>query len=307
MLDGGHTQGPERARPRGGDLVGGMDAARRPTGPIVAILIVLAAVAIGQIVVGVPLYLVLFGIGTPDQGGLGYQLYATVVLFGVTSLALFAWVRFKEVRPFATVGFRSGPSRIWLGAVTGLVMFAVIVLVAVAAGQMTVQARPVSAALAGGVLVALAGFAVQGSTEEILTRGYLMQATVRRWGLVAGVAVQAVLFTLLHGLNPGTGVLPLVNLALVAVFLAGWALLEGGLWGVCAWHAVWNWTQGNVWGLLVSGQPIDTSLLSTRPAAGSSVLLTGGGFGPEGSVTTTVVLLAGIGVVAVLWRRGYGT
>jgi uncharacterized protein len=66
---------------------------------------------------------------------------------------------------------------------------------------------------------------------------------------------------------------------------------------------VWNWTQGNVWGLLVSGQPIATSLLSTRPVDGSSVLLTGGGFGPEGSVTTTVVLVVGIAVVAVLWRR----
>ncbi len=287
----------------GGDLVTGMDAARRPTGPVIAVLIVLAAVAVGQVVVGVPLYLLLFGLGPPNEGGLEWQLYATLVLFAATLLALYLWIRLKEVRPFATVGFRSPPSRIGLGALVGFAMFAVIVVAGVATGQMVVEPRPVDAALAGGVLAALVGFAVQGSTEEVLTRGYLMQATIRRWGLVAGVVVQAVVFTLLHGLNPGAGVLPLVNLVLVAVFLAGWALLEGGLWGVCAWHAVWNWTQGNVWGLVVSGQPIETSLLSTRPSPGSTDLLTGGGFGPEGGLVATVVLVAGIAVVVVLWRR----
>jgi membrane protease YdiL (CAAX protease family) len=251
----------------------------------------------------VPLYLVLFGLSPPDEGGLAFQLYATVVLFAATLLALYLWVRLKESRPFATVGFRSPPSRIGLGAAVGFGMFAVVVLAGVVTGQATVEARAPSAALVGGVLVALAGFAVQGSTEEILTRGYVLQATVRRWGLVAGVAVQAALFALLHGLNPGTDVLSLVNLVLVALFLAGWALLEGGLWGVCAWHAVWNWTQGNVWGLLVSGQPIATSLLVTRPSSGASDLVTGGLFGPEGGLLVTAVLVAGIAVVALVWRR----
>jgi len=287
----------------GGDLLTGMDAARRPTRPVVAVLVVLAAFAIGQVVIGVPLYLLLFGLSTPDQGGLAGQLYTTAVVSAATTLALYLWVRLKEGRPFATVGFRSRPSGIGLGATVGFGMFAVVVLAGVATGQTTLVARAPTAALVGGVLLALAGFAVQGSTEEILTRGYLMQATARRWGLVAGVAVQAVLFALLHGLNPGTGPLALLNLVLVAVFLAGWALLEGGLWGVCAWHAVWNWAQGNVWGLLVSGQPITTSLLVTRPTPTASELVTGGGFGPEGGLLVTGVLGAGIAVVAMLWRR----
>lgn len=287
----------------GGDLTTGMDAARRPTGPVIATLVVLAAFAIGQVVVGVPVYLALFGLSAPDQGGLVWQLYATVVLFAATALALYLWVRLKERRPFATVGFRSRPSGIMLGAVVGFGMFAVVALGGAVTGQTTLETRQPTVALAGGVLLALAGFVVQGSTEEILTRGYLMQATVRRWGLVAGVAVQAVVFALLHGLNPGSGVLALVNLVLVAVFLAGWALLEGGLWGVCAWHAVWNWAQGNVWGLLVSGAPITTSLLVTRPSPGASDLVTGGGFGPEGGLLVTVVLVAAIAVVAWLWRR----
>lgn len=153
------------------------------------------------------------------------------MLSAATLLALYLWVRLKEGRPFATVGFRSRPSGIGLGAAVAFGMFAAVVLAGVVSGQATLQARPPTAALIGGVLVALAGFVVQGSTEEILTRGYLMQATVRRWGLVAGVAVQAAVFALLHGLNPGTSVPALVNLVLVAVFLAGWALLEGGLWG----------------------------------------------------------------------------
>ncbi|MCY6798695.1 CPBP family intramembrane metalloprotease, partial [Escherichia coli] len=52
-------------------------------------------------------------------------------------------------------------------------------------------------------LVLLIGFAVQSSTEEIADRGYLMQAVSPRWGFVAAMVVQTIVFAALHGANGG--------------------------------------------------------------------------------------------------------
>ena len=223
--------------------------------------------------------------------------------FAGTLLALCVWVRFKEDRPFTTLGFRSRPRQAALGAVVAPLMIVAMVLAGVAGGQMSLHGRPLTAALVGGVLLALVGFVVQASTKDILFRGFLLQAGTRRWRVAAGVGLQCVVFALLHGINPGgLAVLPLLDLLLFALFLAGWALLEGGLWVACAWHALWNWTQGNVVGIQVSGEAVDTSLLVVGPTPGSSDLLTGGAFGLEGGLLTTAVLLTGLAGIALAYR-----
>ncbi|AHH95651.1 type II CAAX endopeptidase family protein [Kutzneria viridogrisea] len=283
-------------------LLDGMNSARRPTGPITAVLVLLAAFLLGQMVIA-GLLSALLGIPL-TFASLPGQLFATVVAFGATLLLVLAWVRWREGRPIATVGFQTSPVRAVPGAVAGFAMFGVVVLIGFAAGQLRFDGG-FDASMTGGVLLALLGFCVQGSTEEVLCRGLLMQAAHRKWGLPAAVAVQAVVFTALHLANPdGFSALPVLNLLLFAVFLAGWALWEGGLWGACAWHAVWNWTQGNVFGVLVSGNEVRTSLLHTRNTGAATELLTGGGFGLEGSLATTLVLAVGVAVVFTLYRRG---
>jgi hypothetical protein len=112
------------------------------------------------------------------------------------------------------------------------------------------------------------------------------------------VAVSSLFFGLIHGLNAGFNPLVLLNLTLVGLFLACWALAEGGLWGVCAWHALWNWTQGSVFGLSVSGDEVSASLLAFDTSG--PPLLGGGPFGPEGSIACTLVILAGTAVI--VWR-----
>ena len=41
-------------------------------------------------------------------------------------------------------------------------------------------------------------------------------------------------------LIPNATALGLLNLSLFGTFLALYALAEGGLWGACAWHTLWN-------------------------------------------------------------------
>jgi membrane protease YdiL (CAAX protease family) len=118
------------------------------------------------------------------------------------------------------------------------------------------------------------------------------------YGPWIGIAASSLLFGLAHALNPNATVLGLANLSLFGAFLGLCALAEVGLWGACAWHALWNWTDSNLFGLRDSGGPPHPALLVSIKHGGMDTI-TGGAFGPDGGLIETVVLLLGIGVLAL--------
>src|ERR1700710_2322908 len=68
-------------------------------------------------------------------------------------------------------------------------------------------------------------------------------------------------------------------------------------------HAAWNFTQGWIFGLPVSGGHGGTGLLDGRLTG--SDLLTGGAFGLEASLPAVVVATtAGVAILAVAIRKG---
>ena len=96
----------------------------------------------------------------------------------------------------------------------------------------------------------------------------------------------------------------LANIVLFGLFISLYAVREGSLWGVCGWHAAWNWLLGLGFGLEVSGMKIDSLPLITdlTAAQGAAWWLTGAAFGPEASLVTTAVLLLGTIVLVVRGR-----
>jgi hypothetical protein len=126
-----------------------------------------------------------------------------------------------------------------------------------------------------------------------------MQLVASRHGLVLAIVINALLFALLHGGNIKPSMelaLALANLLLFAVMISLYAIKEGSLWGVCAWHSAWNTLLGVGFGLEVSGSrvAVQSLVVDLAPVAGAPWWLTGGAFGPEASVATTGVLLAGV-------------
>jgi uncharacterized protein len=75
------------------------------------------------------------------------------------------------------------------------------------------------------------------------------------------------------------------------------------LWGVFGIHTVWNWLQQVVFGLPNSGVASlpDNALFSVTPNLALPDPITGGNFGPEGTLAASLVLLALIGFS--MWRR----
>jgi membrane protease YdiL (CAAX protease family) len=226
-----------------------------------------------------------------------------ILSFGLIFVLVALWMRFVEKRPFWTVGlpWQNALWRYARGLLFGLGMFALTVGICAAWGYMEFENGPLARqglAALGGVLVVFLGWVVQGAGEEVVTRGWLMQSVGARYKPWLGVLLSSIVFVILHGLNPNLSVLALVNLFLFATFAALYTLREGALWGICAWHSVWNWAQGNFFGLEVSGTNAPGGMLLNLREVGPD-LVTGGPFGPEGGLAATFVLALCIVLTAV--------
>lgn len=285
------------------EIYGPREPAHRRTWTAAAIPLILLFFILGQLIT-------IFGVLKPmgfHQVDLETQWLPHVIQllgFGVTAALLFVWVRLFERRPLAALGLNGqGLVRYVRGLAVGMGFLSGVIALIWLTGGYRIEGHGVWAApsplLFLPILALFGAFMVQGATEELLMRGWLMQLVASRHGLVAGIVINSVLFALLHGGNISPSkelVLALANLVLFAVMISLYAIKEGSLWGVCAWHTAWNWLLGVGFGLEVSGGriPVQSLVIDLAPNAGAPWWLTGGAFGPEASVATTVVLLAGV-------------
>ncbi len=165
-------------------------------------------------------------------------------------------------------------------------------------------------AISGHISLAGLGFLIASSflgpiAEEIESRGYLFQNISRGWGTAVAMIVTALVFAARHLQNPNVSILGIINIALVSIGLTLGMLRLRSLWYAIGWHSAWNFSLLFVFGVVNSGYSSESfgiagaSLFSS--ALSGQTWLTGGGFGPEGSVVTTVVITLQI---IILWRIG---
>jgi len=200
-----------------------------------------------------------------------------------------------EQRPPATLGLTLGRGAVreslvglGVGVAVGLAAAGVMAL----AGVLFWSAAPGTlAAYAGAGALALAFLALPAVAEEVLLRGYPLQALAESWGPAPALVVTSVLFGLLHAWNPEVSVVGLLNTGLAGLFLGALYLRTGSLWWPSGAHLGWNWAHGFVLDLPVSGLDVANVPLLDGYARGPEVL-SGGAFGPEGSVLTSGVLIA---------------
>lgn len=296
----------------GRELYAPAPSRQRRTWSAAAVILALAFIVLGQIGAVVPMQITH---ALPSDQTIWTSLsYILFVAFGLGAALTIAWVVFFERRRLANIGLNSDFAvRIGRGFGLGLVYLAAVVCIIWATGAYRVEApgifqAGVSAAVLTPLVVLLFGFIVQGSTEEIVFRGWLMGLITSRHGLVIGLTVSSLLFGLAHAGNIAPSkelALALVNIALFGVFIGLYAAREGSIWGVCGWHAAWNWLLGTGFGLEVSGEVVNVtpSIVDLKAVDGAAWWLTGGAFGPEGSVVVTAVLL--ISAVVLVTRGGF--
>lgn len=207
--------------------------------------------------------------------------------------------RFVEGQPVRELALRPALPELAAGIVIGLVLFSIIVAVIAALGGY----RVIGYRSADVLVPALAVAILSGFTEEIVFRGYLFRLVEQWLGSWVALALSAALFGALHLGNPHASPVAAVAIALEAgIMLAAIYMVTRRLWAVIGVHAAWNFAQGGIYGIPVSGTTLDGVL---RPDIRGSELLTGGAFGAEASLPAIIVATAfGIAVLVVARRRG---
>lgn len=145
------------------------------------------------------------------------------------------------------------------------------------------------------ILLIFGGFLLQGFYEEMVFRGFFMTSIIRKNTKIVAVLANSLLFGLIHGLNNEFRLLALLNLTLFGIFESIYLLKTRNIWGVSAIHSMWNFAQGYIYGFNISGTTQSQSLFIFKN--NNCEILSGGAFGMEGSLLTTIVLISAINMV----------
>ena len=210
-------------------------------------------------------------------------------------------IGFGERRAVPELGLRQAPADLLFGLTVGAAVLSAIVGALWAFGWVVIEAKPVES-----VALALRDSIRSGVLEELVLRLVIFRLLWRAFGVWSAIALAALTFGALHLANPDSSLFAALCLIAGEGIGIGLYLITGRIWASIGMHAAWNFTQGWIFGAVVSGtEGIAGGPLTLRPAADVPDLLSGGGFGPEASLAALIVsLLASIAFLGWAWRRG---
>ena len=257
----------------------------------------------------VPLYLALSNVPLFFNNQDLLSLLITLFSFAFISLLVFFRVKVIEKRSLSSIGFNKNNwlKKYSLGFLIGLVMMSIIVLILLLFGYITVEKnpiQPVGVSAISSVLVILFGWIIQGATEEIVTRGWLLNVLSTKYNIGVGLLISSTLFGLMHLTNPNVNYIAVINIILVGLFYGLYVIKTNDLWSVCGMHSAWNFAQGNIFGFEVSGLDVSVGSLIDLNLVGNNVI-TGGAFGPEAGIIATFILLVSIGILLFINVMNY--
>ena len=233
-----------------------------------------------------------------------YLLYYELFSFVIILFLFIFWVKVIEKNALSSLGF---VKRNWLkylgwGIMFSLVQMGVIALVYQVSGIGSFVLNELSLEPLLFILGLFPFWLLQGGTEEVATRGWLLSRVAARTNLPLAIAISSSLFGILHMGNAGVTFLSVLNIILDGMLAALLFIYTDSIWLVVAQHGTWNYVQGNLLGFQVSGTGADASIFSFTMGSGPD-WLTGGTFGAEGSIITTMVLLLSLVIVYRLGER----
>lgn len=140
----------------------------------------------------------------------------------------------------------------------------------------------------GGALIV---FIIGAVNEEAIFRGFLLQTMSRAHLVWGGVILTSFLFASGHFYNDNFSLFAWFNTFLAGVWFAVAYLKTRNLWFPAAIHFAWNWFQGAVLGINVSGIKELTAAPILQAVDQGPTWLTGGHYGLEGGFACTVALV----------------
>jgi membrane protease YdiL (CAAX protease family) len=222
---------------------------------------------------------------------LAYAHVSGIIIFalegGLSIAGYLLYVRVVEKRhPLELSRFRI--ALLPLGILIGLIWFGLLIAMLYTSGHYQINGLAFPNRLISAVIFAI-GTAIW---EEVTFRGLLFRVTEQAFGTWVGVAVSAIAFGALHGLNPNASLAASIAIILESgILLAAAYFATRTLWLPIGLHFGWNFAEDFIFGVRISGHAARRSIVEGT-LTGSS-LWTGGAYGLESSILA-------IGLAAIL-------
>lgn len=248
--------------------------------------------------------------GQTDPAALTQRLMKDSVFVSLTGImqnvamiiSVIGFWKIFDKRPLKEMGlssFKHGSKDFVYGLISGAATISVVFVVFLLSGQISVANDFLKPNFSWILLVDLVLMIFVGFGEEMFSRGYCM-SVLKRSNVILIFIVPNLIFALLHISNKDFSFIPLINIFLVGVLFSLMFQRRGSIWMPIGYHITWNYFQGSVFGLPVSGT--DIKGLYTSKLLNENVF-NGGGFGPEGGLLVTLLMVVSIVVLYLLTKN----
>jgi membrane protease YdiL (CAAX protease family) len=218
----------------------------------------------------------------------GLQIAGTIGLAAAGLAANLLTMAIFDRRPFADIGLRlSGVSaaHLGLGLLLGGGTAVLLLLAPIVGGTGHLVPNPHSNFTWPSLIFYLITIFFAATGEEMIFRGYAFQYLVEKVGPFASVLPVGVVFGLVHTSNPHANFLGVVNTVIWGILLGAAFLRSHDLWLPIGMHFGWNAVLP-LFGVNLSGLTIEVTRYLYQWDLSS--LWSGGAYGPEGGLLTTI-------------------
>lgn len=264
---------------------------------ILPFFILILTLLVGQLILIPFLFAGIIKISMLENGL--FNLYAN----SIPIILIIIYCKFVEKRTLPSLGItkKRFPINYLIEVLIGLAMISSTFLINFLLGSISVTINPNSINWTF-IILSLFGYIIQGFNEEILCRGFLMNAIASKKGPLVGILLNSFFFGALHLLNPNVTFLSFINISLVGIIFSLIFYKTNNLWIVGAMHSIWNFLLGPVLGIEVSGLSTFSSVFKTISLEGKT-LINGGSFGFEGGLAATIVLTISLIITLAIIKK----
>ncbi len=267
--------------------------------PLIRILIAILSIGIVLALIGVifqPLGHILF---PGEERPIVWRCFMWTLSGLAVALVYSGYVRWVERRPVLEFSGEGALRELWIGYLIG----AGLMVTSIGIMWMLGYYRIVGTDRFTVLIVPFFAMAFTAVFEEVVFRAVIFRIIHESLGSWIAIVASAVIFGFAHGANPNATVFSSIAIALEAgILLSAMYLYTMRLWMVMGIHASWNFFQGNILGVAVSGT--DAHGILQAELKGPE-LITGGAFGAETSlITIGICLIIGVVFLTLAHKKG---
>ena len=200
----------------------------------------------------------------------------------------------RAVTEFASKGLAKN---LFIGVAIGFTLQSLTILVMYLNGNYSItKVNPISY-----ILIPFAIMFTVAIIEEVLVRGIILRIMEEKLGTYISLTFTSILFGILHLANPHGTLISGICITTAGFLLGAAFIYSRNLWFPIALHFAWNFTQSGIYGAITSGNEKTNNLVEARIQGPE--FITGGAFGPEGSIQAIVFCALGTIVLLLLCHK----